>query len=104
MNAPTQRFSTPSAATHLDVPAPAASLPPTRAARQARSRGAFLAGRGERGLFRGLVPLLCVAVTAVSLLAFAPRVIDAAVVAANPALEMVATTSQLPVAVSRPRR
>jgi len=97
MNAPTQRFSTPSAATHLDVPAPAASLPPTRAARQARSRGAFLAGRGERGL-------LCVAVTAVSLLAFAPRVIDAAVVAANPALELVATTSQLPAAVSHPRR
>ena len=47
---------------------------------------------------------LCVAVTAVSLLAFAPRVIDAAVVAANPALELVATTSQLPAAVSHPRR
>ena len=104
MNAPTQCLSTLSAATRLDAPASAASLPPTRAARQARSRGAFLAGRGERGLFRGLVPLLCVAVTAVSLLAFAPRVIDAAVVAANPALELVATTSQLPAAVSHPRR
>jgi hypothetical protein len=50
------------------------------------------------------VPLLCIAVTAVSLLAFAPRVIDSAVVVANPALELVATTSQLPVAVSHPRR
>jgi hypothetical protein len=62
-----------------------------------------LAGRGERGLCRGFVPLLCVAVTAVSLLAVAPRVIDAPAVAANPAFEMIATTSQLPVAVSHPR-
>jgi hypothetical protein len=62
-----------------------------------------LAGRGERGLFRGLISLLCIAVTAVSLLAIAPRVIDAAVLTGNPALELVATTSQLPVAVSHPR-
>jgi hypothetical protein len=100
MNAPTQRPSI-SAVTRVDAAQPVASLPPTRAARPARSRGAFLAGRGERGLFPGFISLLCIAVTAVSLLAIAPRLIDAAVL--NPALELVATTSQLPVAVSHPR-
>jgi hypothetical protein len=103
MQATTQRFSPHSAVTRVDGPTPAASLPPTRAARSTRSRGAFLAGCGERGLCRGFVPLLCVAVTALSLLAVAPRAIDAAVVVGNPALELVATTSQLPVAVSHPR-
>jgi hypothetical protein len=74
-----------------------ASLPPTRAAHHAvRSRGAFLAGRGERGLVRCLVSLLLVALTAVSLVAVAPRVIDAAVVVSNPALELVAAASRLP--------
>jgi hypothetical protein len=58
-----------------------------------------LARRGGR-----FVSLLCVAVTVVSLLAVAPRVIDATVLASNPALELVATTSQLPVAVSHARR
>ena len=47
--------------------APTASLPPTRAARPARSRGVFLAASGERGTVRGAVSLLCVAVTALSL-------------------------------------
>ena len=103
MNAPTQRSSILSAVTRAHPAQPVASLPPTRAARPARSRGVFLAGRGERGLFRGLISLLCIAVTAVSLLAIAPRVIDAAVLTANPALELVATTSQLPVAISHPR-
>jgi hypothetical protein len=74
-----------------------ASLPPTRAARPAvRSRGAFLAGRGERGLVRGLVALLFLAVTTVSLITLAPRVIDAPAVVANPAFELVGTASRLP--------
>jgi hypothetical protein len=103
MQATTRRLSPHSAVTRLDGPIHAASLPPTRAARSARSRGAFLAGRGERGLCRGFVPLLCVAVMALGLLTVAPRVIDAPAVAANPAFELVATTSQLPVAISHPR-
>ena len=103
MQATPQRFSPHSAVTRPDGPTRAASLPPTRAARSTRSRGAFLAGRGERGLCAGFVPLLCVAVTALCLLTVAPRVIDAPVVATNPAFELVATTSQLPVAVSHPR-
>lgn len=103
MQATTQRFSPHSAVTRLKDSTPAASLPPTRAARSTRSRGAFLAGRGERGLCRGFVPLLCVAVTALGLLTVAPRVIDSPSVAANPAFELVATTSQLPVAISHPR-
>ena|ERR1700740_1836231 len=103
MQATTQRFSPHSAVTRLDGPTPVATLPPTRAARSTRSRGAFLAGRGELGLCRSFVPLLCVAATALSLLTVAPRVIDAPAVAANPAFEMIATTSQLPAAVSHPR-
>jgi hypothetical protein len=73
------------------------SLPPTRAAHRAvRSRGAFLGGRGERGLIRGLVSLLFLAATAVSLIALAPRAIDAPVVVSNPAFELVAAASRLP--------
>jgi len=80
------------------------SLPPTRAARPAvRSRGAFLAGRGERGLVRGLVVLLFLAVTTVSLITLAPRVIDAPAVAANPAFELVGTASRLPTPPPAPR-
>jgi len=104
MQTTTKRFSPHLAVTRVDGPTPAASLPPTRAARSTRSRGAFLAGRGERGLCRAFVPLLCVAVTALSLLAVAPRVIDTPAVAANPAFELVATTSQFPVAISHPRK
>lgn len=103
MQATTQRFSPHSTVNRPDDPTPENSLPPTRAARPARSRGAFLGGRGERGLCRGFVPLLCVAVTALGLLTVAPRVIDSPSVAANPAFELVATTSQLPAAVSHSR-
>jgi hypothetical protein len=83
--------------------APAASLPPTRAARPARSRGVFLAGRGEQGMVRGAVSLLCVAVSALSLVTLAPRVIDEPAVVANPAFELVATSVQLPAAVCSPQ-
>jgi hypothetical protein len=87
------------AETRAGAEASAQSLPPTRAARPARSRGVFLAGSGERGLVRGAVSLLCVALTALSLVAIAPRLLDAPVVADSSALELVATSAQLPVAL-----
>jgi len=76
--------------------APCSSLPPTRAARSARSRGVFLAGTGERGLIRSALSLLCVALTAASLVAAAPRLLDAPAIVTSPALELVATSAQLP--------
>ena len=76
-----------------------ASLPPTRAARSSRSRGAFLAGRGERGFVRGALSVVCVALTAASLLAAAPRMLETQAVTTNAALELVATTAQLPAIV-----
>jgi hypothetical protein len=84
------------AGTRAGAEASARSLPPTRAARPARSRGVFLAGSGERGLVRGAVSLLCVALTALSLVAVAPRLLDAPVVADSSTLELVATSAQLP--------
>ncbi len=78
------------------------SLPPTRAARSARSRGVFFAGRGELGfgLGRGVASVLCIAATAVCLFAIAPRMIEEHVVATNPALELVAKTAQFPAALA----
>ena len=83
----------------------AVSLPPTRAAHYAvRSRGAFLAGRGEHGLVRCLVSLLFLALTAVSLVAVAPRVIDAPAVVSNPAFELVAAATRLPSSPPAPQQ
>jgi hypothetical protein len=78
------------------------SLPPTRAARSARSRGVFFAGRGELGLGfgRGIASVLCIAVAALCLFAIAPRMIEAHVVVGNPALELVAKTAQFPAALA----
>jgi hypothetical protein len=58
-----------------------------------------LAGKGERGLARGALSLLCVALTAASLVAAAPRLLEAPVVTTNQALELVATAAQLPAIV-----
>jgi hypothetical protein len=72
------------------------SLPPTRAARPARSRGVFFAeGRFARYV-RGAVCAVLVAVTAISIAATAPRVIDAPVVLLNPGPALVAAASKLP--------
>lgn len=74
----------------------AARLPPTRAARSARSRGVFLAGHGELGSVHGLLSVLSIAATVAWLVAAAPSVIDAPLVTRNPGPELVATTTQLP--------
>ena len=78
------------------------SLPPTRAARPARSRGVFFAGRGELGFGfgRGVASVLCIAATAVCLFAIAPRMIEEHAVAANQTLELVAKTAQFPAALA----
>ena len=76
------------------------SLPPTRAARPARSRGVFFAGRGELGFGRGAASVLCIAAAALCLFAIAPRMIEAHGLAANPALELVAKTAQFPAALA----
>lgn len=77
-------------------------MPPTRAARSARSRGVFFAGRGELGFGfrRGVASVLCIAATTVCLFAIAPRMIEAHAVAANPALELFAKTAQFPAALA----
>jgi hypothetical protein len=54
-------------------------------------------------MVRGAVSLLCVAVSALSLVTLAPRVIDEPAVVANPAFELVATSVQLPAAVCSPQ-
>ena len=51
-------------------------LPPTRAARPARSRGIFFGGR-LAGIARWVAGAVCVAVAAISIAATAPRVLDA---------------------------
>ena len=79
------------------------SLPPTRTACLARSRGGFFAGGGLARLARWIAPAVCVAVIAISIAATAPRVIDAPVVTANPGPALVAATSLLP-AIFAPRR
>ena len=72
------------------------SLPPTRAARPARSRGVFF-GEGRFGrVARGAAFAAVVAVTAVSLAATAPRVIEAPPVRLNPGPALVAAASKLP--------
>jgi len=76
------------------------SLPPTRAARPARSRGVFF-GEGRLGRFaRGAAFAAVVAFTAVSLAAMAPRVIEAPPVLLNPGPALVAAASKLPTTFS----
>ena len=72
------------------------SLPPTRAARPTRSRGVFFAEYHLARLARWVACAVCVAVTAISIAATAPRVIDAPAVLLNPGPALVAATSMLP--------
>jgi len=74
---------------------PRASLPPTRAARPARSRGGFFEGRWA-GLVRWVAGGALVAVAAFSIAVTAPRVLDAPAVFLHTGPALVAATSKLP--------
>ena len=74
---------------------PGSSLPPTRAARPARSRGVFFEGR-LAALVRWVAGGALVAVAAISIAATAPRVLDAPGVFLNTGPALVAATSKLP--------
>ena len=79
------------------------SLPPTRAARLARSRGVFLARHRLARLVRWLGCAVLVGLTAIAIAATAPRVIEAPAMLLNPGPALVAATSMLP-AMFAPRR
>ena len=72
------------------------SLPPTRAARLARSRGVFFARHRLARLARWLGCAVLVGLTAIAIAATAPRVIETPPVLLNPGLALVAATSMLP--------
>ena len=73
------------------------SLPPTRAARLARSRGVFLLARQRLArLARWLGCAVLVGLAAVAIAATAPRVIETPPGLLNPGLALVAATSMLP--------
>ena len=85
---------------------PARPLPPTRAARPARSRGAFFQdGRGSRKA-RWILSAVCVAVATISIVAsahFAEPAFDAAVIS-NAGPGLVASTTQAPSFIAARRR
>jgi hypothetical protein len=86
---------------------PARPLPPTRAARPARSRGAFF--QGGRGSRRGrwILSGLCVAVATLSIVAsahFAEPAFDSATIAGNAGPALFASTMQAPSFVVARRR
>jgi hypothetical protein len=86
---------------------PAHPLPPTRAARPARSRGAFFqGGRGSRPA-RWILSALCVAVATISVVAsahFAEPAFDAAAITGNAGPALFASTLQAPSFVVARRR
>lgn len=86
---------------------PARPLPPTRAARPARSRGAFFrSGRGPRPA-RWFLSALCVAVAAIWIVAgveFAKPVFDAAAITGNTGPALFASTMQPPSFIVARRR
>jgi hypothetical protein len=86
---------------------PVQPLPPTRAARPARSRGAFFqGGRGSRPA-RWILSALCVAVAAVSIVAsahFAEPAFDAAAITGNAGPALFASTMQAPSFIVARRR
>ena len=79
------------------------SLPPTRAARLARSRGVFFARHRLARLVRWLGCAVSVALAAIAIAATAPRVIETPAVLLNPGPAIFAATSMLP-AMFAPRR
>lgn len=99
--APTQESSA-----GVDPTPPAHPLPPTRAARQTRSRGVFFQRSGAARPGRWIVSALFVAAVTVSIVAsahFAEPAFDAAVISNNAGPALVASTSQPPAFVA-PRR
>ena len=86
---------------------PAQPLPPTRAARPARSRGAFFHGGSRSRPGRWIWSALCVAVAAVSIVAsahFAEPAFDAAAISGNAGPALVASTMQAPSFIVARRR
>ena len=77
------------------------SLPPTRAARPARSRGIFFEGNLTR-FARWVAGAALIAVAAISIAATVPRVLDAPGGVLNTGPALVAATSKLP-AIFSPR-
>ena len=78
---------------------PARPLPPTRAARPARSRGAFFQGGRGSGPARWILSALCVAVATISIVAsahFAEPAFDAAAITGNAGPALFASTMQAP--------
>jgi hypothetical protein len=86
---------------------PACPLPPTRAARPARSRGSFSQEvRGSRKA-RWIFSALCVAVATISIVAsahFAEPAFDAAVISSNTGPALFASTMQAPSFIVARRR
>ena len=86
---------------------PAQPLPPTHAARPARSRGAFFQGsRGSRKA-RWILSALCVAVATISIVAsahFAEPAFDAAAITGNAGPALFASTMQAPSFIVARRR
>jgi len=86
------------AARPLEAP-PVHRLPPTRAARPARSRGVFLAGRWRSRLGHWLMDAVCVALATLAIAAsahFAQPALDAAVSNGNAGLELLASATRTP--------
>ena len=86
---------------------PARPLPPTRAARPARSRGAFFQGGNRSRPGRWIFNALCVALATLSIVAsahFAEPAFDAAVITSNAGPALVASTTQAPSFIVARRR
>jgi hypothetical protein len=84
--------------TPLETP-PLRHLPPTRAARPARSRGVFFAGRWRARLGHWIVNAVCVALATLAIAAsahFAQPVLDAAARNGNAGPELVASATRTP--------
>jgi hypothetical protein len=76
---------------------PARRLPPTRAARPARSRGVFFAARRHSRLGQWTANALCVALATLSIVAsahFAQPAFDAVAISGNAGPGLVASTTQ----------
>jgi hypothetical protein len=86
---------------------PADPLPPTRAARPARSRGAFLQRGGRSRAGRWILSMVCLAATAVSIVAgahFVEPAFNAAAVISNSGPALFASTMQAPSFIIARRR
>jgi hypothetical protein len=86
---------------------PARPLPPTRAARPARSRGAFFQGGSRSRSARWMLNALCIAIATISIVAsarFAEPAFESSIITGNAGPALVASTTQAPPFVIAPRR